>query len=100
VQRQRVAIRVGEVRHVADAGVERLALEQDAARFELGARRGYVVDLEQDDAVRLRLILDAELRRIPDRKAGVADPELEACVLVGPELEGLDVELSGAFRIR
>jgi hypothetical protein len=84
VQRQRVAVRIFEVGHVADAGVVRLAVEADALRLELCARGLDVVDLQQDDAVRLRLVLDAEPRRRPDREARVADPELEACVLVRP----------------
>ena len=61
-------------------------------RLELGARGRHVVDVKQDDAVRLRLVLDAELRRLPDREARVADPELVARVLVGSQPERVDVE--------
>ena len=100
VQRQRVAVRVGEVGHVADAGVERLAVERDALRLELGSAQRPIVDLEQDDAVRLRLILDAEPCRGPDREAGVADPELVAGVLVRTEPEGVDVEPPRALYVR
>ena len=100
VERQRVPVRVGEVRHVADARVERLAVELHALRLEPCARGGYVVDAKQDDAVRLRLKLDAELRRLPDREARISGPELEARVPVGPKRERLDVELPRPLGIR
>src|SRR2546430_2045339 len=38
VEHQRVAVRVAEERHVADAGVEDLALELDAHRLQLATR--------------------------------------------------------------
>ena len=41
MQDQRVAVGIGEERHVADAGVA-LADELDALRLELGARGGHV----------------------------------------------------------
>ena len=40
VQRQRVPVRIGEVRHVADARVEGLTLELHTLLLELGARGG------------------------------------------------------------
>ena len=48
VEHQDVAVRVAEVRHVADAAVERVGLELDALGLELRARRLDVVDLEGD----------------------------------------------------
>ena len=69
-----------------------LAVELDALRLELGARRLDVVDVEQRDRVRLRLELLAPLLGHPDREARVAGPELALRVLVGPQAERLDVE--------
>src|SRR5919204_2968294 len=43
MEHELVAVRVGEERHVADAGVERLADELHALGFELGARLRHVV---------------------------------------------------------
>ena len=39
VQHQRIPVRILEESHVADAGVDSLAVENDALRFQLGARR-------------------------------------------------------------
>src|SRR3954466_11153978 len=48
VQQQRVAVGIAEERHVADAGVEDVAGEGDAALLERGARRGHVAHLQRD----------------------------------------------------
>ena len=48
VEHQRVAVGVGEERHVADAGVERVGGELDAPRFERLARRGDVIDVQRE----------------------------------------------------
>ena len=54
VEHQRVAVRVGEERHVADAGVEDVAGEGDALPLESGAGRRDVADVQRDRA-RVRL---------------------------------------------
>jgi hypothetical protein len=51
VEHERVAVRIGEERHVADAGVERVAPERHAARLELGPRALDVVDVQRDGIV-------------------------------------------------
>jgi len=48
MQHDRVAVRVLEVRHVADAGVDRVAREGDPARFQRRARGGDVLDLQRE----------------------------------------------------
>jgi len=92
VQCQRIAVGILEARHVADAGVERLTVELDALPLELGAGCSNVVDVQQGDRVRLRRVLSAEPRRLPDREAALADPELVPGPFVGPQAKGLDVE--------
>src|SRR5215211_266768 len=59
VDRQRVAVRVLEVRLPADARVDRLALELDPTGLELGVRPVEVVDVELDRVV-VGSALDAE----------------------------------------
>ena len=48
MQHQGVAVRVPELGHEADAAVDDVAEELDPLRFELGARRLDVLDLERD----------------------------------------------------
>ncbi len=60
VQHQRVALGVGEDRHVADAGVDRLAEEDDALRLQLRAVARDVVGVERD-----RVRVGAETRGRP-----------------------------------
>src|SRR4029077_1309160 len=92
VEHERVAVRVDERRHVADARVDGLADELDALRLELGPCGPDVVHLEERDGVRLRLELLAPLLRHPDREARVAGPELALRVLVRTQPERLDVD--------
>src|SRR5438445_13186007 len=75
VQREPVAVGIEERRHVADARLDRLTVELDALRLELGARSLDVVDVEQRDRVRLRLVLLAPLAGHPDREARLSDPK-------------------------
>ena len=46
VEHQRVAVGVGEERHVADARVEGVAAKRHAARLERRARGGDVLDVQ------------------------------------------------------
>ena len=48
MNRQRVAVGIGEEGLVADAGVERVRFEFHAARFQLRPRRGNILDPELD----------------------------------------------------
>src|SRR5215207_4098630 len=54
VQHEVVAVRVAEERHVAHAGVERVAVELDTLRLELCARRSDVVDAQRPRVALLR----------------------------------------------
>jgi hypothetical protein len=56
MQPERVAVRIGEERLVADARVEGVAFELDAARFQLRLGRLEVIDVELD-----RVVVGAEL---------------------------------------
>lgn len=56
VEGKRVAVRVLEERLEADAGVERVCRERDAARFKFGSRGLDVVDVQRD-----RMVVGAEL---------------------------------------
>ena len=47
VEHEGVAVGIGEERHVADAGIEDVAGERDAALLELGARCRHVLDVER-----------------------------------------------------
>ena len=76
MQHQRVPVRVLEERHVADARVERLAVEDDALRLELGTPGGDIAHVDRE----MRGIgaeLDAGARRIPDAQAELADEDFE-----------------------
>src|SRR4051812_14702632 len=65
VEHQRVAVGVGEERHVADARVERLAHELHAAGGELLACDRDVVDVQRD-GVGIAVVLHAHLLRVVD----------------------------------
>jgi hypothetical protein len=52
---------------VADAGVDDVALERDAPALELGARGRDVVHV-QGDRVAVRVVLDAQRRRVDQRE--------------------------------
>src|SRR5262245_4156959 len=73
---QGVAVGVVEEGLEADAGVERLALELDAARLELGAGGLEVVDAELD-RVGVGMKLEPESVRLHDRDGEVAGFELD-----------------------
>src|SRR5688500_17308895 len=81
VQHEVVAVGIAEQRHVAHAGVEGVAQKLDALALELSASLLDVVDVEGGMRVALRHELHAHPLRLPDSEAGVADPELEACVV-------------------
>jgi hypothetical protein len=71
VEHQRVPVRIGEERHVADAGVEDLAGELDALRLERRPRLLDVGDAEGDlGAVRRREPLP-DVRRVDEIEADV-----------------------------
>jgi hypothetical protein len=89
VEDQVVAVGVGEEGHVADAGVDRLAVELHALAFQLLPRGRDVVDVQRRRGVFLRRELEAPFRRLPDAEAGLADPKLVVAVLVGAQAQGL-----------
>ena len=86
VQQQRVPVRVLEERHVADAGVDDLAVELDALGLELGARGRDVGDAQRQagGARRERL---ADARRIEDVERDLAARELHVALALGLDLE-------------
>jgi hypothetical protein len=98
VQDQRVAVRVVEERHVADARVA-LADELDALRFELGARGGDVLDPERDPVRRARRELDALVLRLPQRERDVPSLELSGLARVLRQLEHVAVERDRPFDV-
>jgi hypothetical protein len=100
VQHERVAVGVAEERHVTDPGVERVALELDTFRFEIGSRLRDVLHLEREVRRLLRLELLAEPLRLPDVQALIAGPELEPSVVVAAQAERVDVERGRPARRR
>ena len=83
VEHQRVAFGVFEERHVADAGVECVAAELDAACFELFPHGGHVVDTES---------------ALPGREMPIPVPERHAVLgtpLKGPFPEGVETAIFG-----
>src|SRR5262249_28117355 len=103
VQDQQVAVRVAEVRLVADAAVERLAFELDAQRLEPRLGLLDVVDPQRDRAV-ARLDSAAYLphlhaldRDVP-RLELTADPAAVALRALQPEHTA--VELLGPIEVR
>src|SRR5690348_4460721 len=77
MQDQDVAVRVLEVRHMADAGIDRLAEELDALARQLGARRFDVVDAQRDRAA-VRRELATDRGRVEDLQRQIAGLELAA----------------------
>src|SRR5207342_1927080 len=89
VEHENVAVRVGEVRHVADPRVEGLAVEHHTALRELGARGLDVWHTERDrrsvrpaellaDVRRVEQVEErvlAELELGPGAVAGLLEPE-------------------------
>src|SRR5215208_6520639 len=96
VDPQHVAVRIREERLKTHAGIDRIALELDAARLELGLRRLEVVDAELE-RIRARLELESERIRLDDGDRQVAGLELVtghvAPLLATLEPERLAVEL-------
>ena len=76
VEHQRVAIGVGEDRHVADGGVDGVAGERDAALLERRARRGHVLDVQRDVVGVGLERADAHALRIDDAQRDGAGLEL------------------------
>jgi hypothetical protein len=99
VEHQVVAVGVGEERHLADAGVERLATEDDARGLELGPGGCDVIDVKGEVGILLGGERDAEPAGLPDPEARLTDPELEAATLVRPEAERVDVEGAGPLGV-
>src|SRR5204862_2253269 len=99
VDRQGVAVGVLEEGLVADAGVDHVASELDAARLELGLGALEVVDVELD-RVAVRAEVDAECVRLHDRDREIAGLELSGGHVAPPlaerKAERLAVELRGA----
>src|ERR1700722_8118412 len=77
VEHQVIAVRISEERHVADAGVKRLAGEADALLLQRRARRANVISVERDMPVLLGRELHPDKLRLPDAQTGLACPELE-----------------------
>src|SRR3954453_21391006 len=99
VQHELVAVRIGEDRHVADAGVEGVAEELDALGLERRAHLGHVVAAQRP---RVALLGDERhplLLRLPDAEARVAGPLLPRGVLVGPHSQDVAVEGAGALGV-
>jgi hypothetical protein len=76
VDRQCVAVRVGEERLVTYTGVERRPLELHPTRLELGARNLEIVDVELDRVV-VALELEPEGIRLHHRDREAAGLELD-----------------------
>src|SRR5215212_2245943 len=99
VQHEVVAVRVAEERHVADARVQRLAVELHAALLQRGPCGGDVVDAERERVALLRLERHAHPLRLPDAEARVAGPALVFGVRVGPQAEDVAVKGPGAVGV-
>ena len=76
VDHQAVAFRVPEERHVADTGVESVALELDAGSLELCARFADVRHANRDRTERKRLEFEPQRLRYDDGERDVAGLEL------------------------
>src|SRR4051794_11968978 len=98
VNRESVAVGIGEERLKADAGVEGLAAEFDPARLEGRLGGLEVLDVELDRQ-RVWLELEAEGVGLHDRQGQVPGLELDAGhlspALADRQLEDLGVELLG-----
>ena len=77
-----VAIRVGEERHVADAGVECVTGELDASGLERGARRSDVLHVKRE-GIAGRHMFEAHRLGVHDVEGQVPDLELRV-VALGP----------------
>src|SRR5262245_31207429 len=82
MEHERVALAVGEERHVADTRVERVAVERHALPLELRPPRGDVVD-PQRDVRAVRRELAADPRRVDQIEADVAGLDLGPPVVPG-----------------
>src|SRR3954469_24906521 len=99
VQHELVAVRIGEDRHVADAGVEGVAEELDTLGLE---GRAHLADVIAAQRPRVPLLGDerhAVLLGLPDSETGVAGPLLPLGVLVGTQPQHASVEGPGAVGV-
>src|SRR4051795_7022463 len=99
VQHELVAVRIGEDRHVADAGCEGVAEELDALGLE---RRAHLGDVVAAQRPRVALLGDERhplLLGLPDPETRVAGPLLPFGVLVGAQPQDLAVEGAGALGV-
>jgi len=80
MEHQRVPVRIGEDRHVADAGVEDVAVELHAPLLEHRPGRRHVVDVQRD-RVGIALVLHPHLLRVVDAQRQVAGLELRVVAL-------------------
>src|SRR3954452_5848581 len=91
-----VAVGVGEERHVADAGVERVAQKLHALGFERRAHLGDIVAAQGPWVALLRDEGPAHLLGLPDPEARVAGPLLPFSVRVGSHPRASAIEGTGA----
>jgi hypothetical protein len=99
VQHELVAVGVGEDRHVADAGVERVAEEGHALGLQLRARRVDVLHAQRQRVAGLSDELHPDLLRLPDAKTSGARPLLVRRVLVGAHAKDVAVEAACAVGV-
>src|SRR4051794_24746019 len=94
-----VAVGIREERHVADARVERLAVELHALRLERRARLRDVVAPQRPRVALLRDERHALLLGLPDAEARVAGPLLPFGVFVGSHAQDVAIERAGALGV-
>src|SRR3954449_966233 len=99
VEHELVAVRIGEDRHVADAGVEGVAEELNALGLERRAHLGNVVAAQRPRVALLRDERHPLLLGLPDAEAGIARPLLPLGVLVGAESQDVAVEGARALGV-
>ena len=99
VQHELVAVRVGEDRHVADAGIEGLAEEGHALGLELGAPRVDVIHAQRQRIAGLGDEFQPDLLGLPDDEARVARPLLVLRMLVGAHAQDVAVEAACALGV-
>jgi hypothetical protein len=63
------------------------------------ARGRHVVDVQRGVGVLLRRELHPVAGRLPDAEARVADPDVEAGVIVGPQPECVEIERARALGV-
>ena len=82
VQHQRVAVRIGEKRHVTDAGVKRVSGECDASPLERCSRRGNIVDVQRERVLAREGMSEAKLDGILARQMADAEKRARAHFVV------------------